>query len=101
MLEAALLNLLDGRQIVERGKDCEIDKDSQMKSKFWNKLQLLLKKMLSSSLSGGRNKTGGASLPAPAAASVWDNGKLREMYRMSLKSSTFSQLHEMHKLWLS
>ncbi|KAI0519618.1 hypothetical protein KFK09_007070 [Dendrobium nobile] len=101
MLEAALLNLLDGRQIVERGKDCEIDKDSQMKSKFWNKLQLLLKKMLSSSLSGGRNKTGGASLPAPAAASVWDNGKLREMYRISLKSSTFSQLHEMHKLWLS
>ncbi|KAL0922770.1 hypothetical protein M5K25_006787 [Dendrobium thyrsiflorum] len=100
MLEAALLNLLDGRQIVERGKDCEIDKDLQMKSKFWNKLQLLLKKMLSSSLSGGRNKSGGASLPVPAA-SVWDNGKLREMYRLSLKSSTFSQLHEMHKLWLS
>ncbi|XP_020588843.1 uncharacterized protein LOC110030460 isoform X2 [Phalaenopsis equestris] len=100
MLEAALLHLLDGRLIIGTNKDSEIDEDSQIKSKFWSKLQNLLKNMLSSSLSGGCNKTGGTSQPAPAVK-VWDGVKLREMFRLSLKSTSFSQLHDMHRLWLS
>ncbi|ONK56220.1 uncharacterized protein A4U43_C10F5360 [Asparagus officinalis] len=97
MLEAALLHLLEGRHAVEENKGCELNED--IKVKFLNQLQALLKSMLSASLSGG-SKGGGIG-----STSAWcrtaDSGKLKEMYRMSLRSTTLDQLHAMYKLWVS
>jgi len=90
MLEAALLHLLEGRHVVEINEDCKLDQDFEIGAKFWNHLQALLKSMLTASLSGSA-KAGGAA----------DSGKLKDMYRMSLKSTRLDQLHAMHRLWVS
>lgn len=99
LLEAALLHLLDGRHVVEINEDGKPNHDSEIGAKFWTQLQALLKNMLSASLSGS-SKAGGAG-PAAASAKLSDSSKLREMYRLSLKSTSFDQLHAIHRLWVS
>ncbi|KAJ6798401.1 Uncharacterized protein M6B38_211770 [Iris pallida] len=98
MLEAALLHLLDGRQVVEENEDCKFNHDPDVGMKFWNQLQALLKRMLSASLAV--NKAGAAGQTS-TSNKVGDHGKLREMYLMSLKSTNFCQLHGMYNLWVS
>ncbi|XP_008783389.3 uncharacterized protein LOC103702653 [Phoenix dactylifera] len=98
MLEAALLHLLEGRHVVEANEDFSHDKDLEIKAKLLNQLQELLKSMLTTSLSGSKPGTIGQAVPCNR---VTDSGKLKEMYRMSLKSNSLSQLHALHKLWFS
>ena len=90
MLEAALLHLLEGRHVAEMNEDCKLDQDFEIGAKFWNHLQALLKSMLTASISAN-TKAGGAA----------DSGKLKEMYRMSLKSTSLHQLHAIHRAWVS
>ena len=96
MLEAALVHLLEARHVVE----ADNDQTSEIKEKFWNQLQALLKNMLAAALSAGANKAGVIS-QAPHCSRGGDAAKLREMYRLSLKSTSLHELHVMHKLWLS
>ncbi|KAJ0969515.1 hypothetical protein J5N97_022392 [Dioscorea zingiberensis] len=100
MLEAALLHLLEGRHVVEENEGCTYDKDPEIQTKFLNQLRALLKSMLTGSLSGSTGKPGNVG-QAVASCRAGDNEKLRVMYRMALKSTNLSQLHGMHKLWLS
>ncbi|CAL9055479.1 unnamed protein product [Musa banksii] len=96
MLEAALVHLLEARHVVE----ADNDQTSEIKEKFWNQLQALLKNMLAAALSAGANKAGVIG-QAPHCSRGGDAAKLREMYRLSLKSTSLHELHVMHKLWLS
>lgn len=91
MLETALGHLLEGRHVVEANEDYSNDVDLDIKPKFWSQLQSLLKRMLA------------ASLPCVAQSSTSNReaAKLKEMYRLSLKSSSLGQLHALHKLWVS
>lgn len=91
MLETALGHLLEGRHVVEANEDYSNDVDLDIKPKFWSQLQSLLKRMLA------------ASLPhvAQPSTSNREAAKLKEMYRLSLKSSSLGQLHALHKLWVS
>lgn len=98
MLEAALLHLLEGRHVVEANEDFSHDKALEIKAKFWNQLQALLKSMLAASLSGSKPGTIGQTAPCHRAT---DPGKLKEMYRLSLKSNCLGQLHALHRLWFS
>lgn len=74
---AALLRLLEGRHVAESNESVRL----------WNQLQTLLKSMLATSLSN----------PNRAA----ESRKLKEMYRMSLKSTSLEQLHQVYELWVS
>ncbi|KAM3352941.1 hypothetical protein ACQJBY_024240 [Aegilops geniculata] len=97
MLEAALMHLLEGRHVVEANDEHSNDVNLDIKPKFWSQLQSLLKSML---------KNLDTSRAAASAASQANGGgrgdaaKLKEMYRLSLKSSSLGQLHAMHKLWV-
>lgn len=99
MLEAALLHLLDGRNVAEANEDCQLIQDSEIAANFLNQLQALLKSMLSAALSGSSKGGGVGQTAAPNRTA--DSGKLREMYRMSLKSTSLDQLQAMHRLWVS
>ncbi|XP_072999000.1 uncharacterized protein [Typha latifolia] len=101
-LEAAILHLLEGRHVVEANEDCpKDDKDLELTTKFWNQLQVLLKSMLATSLSGNTKRTGSTSQAITCNGAAGNASKLREMYRMALKSTSLVQLHAMHKLWIS
>ncbi|WOK96418.1 hypothetical protein Cni_G05125 [Canna indica] len=100
MLEAALVHLLEGRHVVEADKDYSCDKAPEIKAKFWNQLQALLKSMLAVWLSGSTSRTG-VSGQAQRCSRGGDAGKLKEMYRISLKSTSLQELHVIHKLWTS
>lgn len=61
---------------------------------------MLLKKMLASSLSAGPNKMAVASQGStPSSKRSGDAEKLKELYKMSLKSPDFNQLESMNNLW--
>lgn len=94
MLESAFSYLLEARCIDEA-----VGQLSEMKEKFWSQLQGLLKSMLSIAMSGHACKSTTGS--TTSSNSKFDVGKLRELYRMSLKSSSLSQLHAMYVLWSS
>ncbi|XP_020089003.1 uncharacterized protein LOC109710674 isoform X2 [Ananas comosus] len=100
MLEAALVHLLEARHVVEATEDNSFDKELEIKAKFWNQLQSLLKAMVATVHSGNTNKPGSFS-QATTCSRGGDVAKLREMYRISLKSNSLVQLHAMHKLWIS
>lgn len=92
------MHLLEGRHLSEN-KSLSND-NPEICSKFWNELQTLLKKMLSMTLSTTSQKTIVNSQQASMKKSG-DAAKLRELYKMSLNSMAFSQLHVMHRLWTS
>ncbi|KAL2893588.1 Erythroid differentiation-related factor 1 [Bienertia sinuspersici] len=98
MLETALTCLLDGRHISEQlHSDSTTNVTSDVSAKFWTQLQMLLKKMLASSLSTAPSKTAVASQTLSKRSG--DAEKLKELYKMSLKSPDFYQLQFMNSLW--
>ncbi|KAF3779444.1 Erythroid differentiation-related factor 1 [Nymphaea thermarum] len=103
MLETALMHLLEGRHVVvgESSDDVvEIESDLTMICKtFFDQLQSLLKKMLSSALAGNTIKSSDIHQGVPNRAC--DVRKLKEIYRMSLKPVGVAQLNEMYELWAS
>ncbi|KAH7663662.1 Tetratricopeptide-like helical domain-containing protein [Dioscorea alata] len=100
MLEVALHHLLEGRQVVVENEGGTYDNDPEIQNKFLNQLRVLLKSMLAASISGSPGKAGNIAQTV-VSSRTGDNQKLREMYRMALKSTDLSQLPSMHKLWLS
>jgi hypothetical protein len=103
-LEAALMHLLEARHVVEEKDDNSSDLNIEIKPNFWSQLQSLLKAMLSLSMLGSSkaNQAGSGTAPSsPASNRVLDSAKLKEMYRMSLKSTSLGQLHAMYKYWVS
>lgn len=99
MLESALTRLLEGRHVSQdKIPDSLKNENQEIYDKFWSQLQMLLKKMLSLALSTNTNKSCINSEPNTCNRSG-DSGKLRELYKMSLKPTDFSQLHAMHNLW--
>ncbi|KAB5512602.1 hypothetical protein DKX38_029630 [Salix brachista] len=101
VLESALARMLEGRHISDAVSDCFGTDYPEIHAKFWGQLQMLLKKMLSLALSANANKPAAFAQPTPTSSKFGDAGKLRELYKMSLKSSNLSQLHAMHTLWTS
>lgn len=101
MLESALVCMLEGRHISETKSDSFGTDYHEVCAKFWGQLQMLLKKMLAMALSANTNKSSAVAQPTPASNRHGDSGKLRELYKMSLKSTDLSQLHAMHALWTS
>lgn len=101
VLESALARMLEGRHISDAVSDCFGTDYPEIHAKFWGQLQMLLKKMLSLALSANANKPAAFAQPTPTSSKFGDAGKLRELYKMSLKSSNLSQLHAMHTLWSS
>ncbi|KAH9625954.1 hypothetical protein KSS87_020374 [Heliosperma pusillum] len=96
MLETALSSLLEGRHVSE--KSLSENPENEVYTKFWRQLQMLLKTMLASSLPRSPNK----AVSSPASSSSKRTGdieKLKELYRMSLKSTEFRQLDFMHSFW--
>lgn len=98
LLESALARLLEGRDV--SGNTSLLDKNPEICAKFWSQLQTLLKSMLSTARSTKVNKHPVNPNQAPASKSG-DAKKLSELYKMSLKSTDFSQLHKMHSLWIA
>ncbi|XP_077248709.1 uncharacterized protein LOC143888234 isoform X2 [Tasmannia lanceolata] len=98
MLETALSQLLEGRLVAGEDDDFSGNEHAEIQLKFWDQLQGLLKMMLSMAFSGNGGKSS-ASSQMTATNRAGDVGKLRELYRMSLKSTGFSLLHGMYQLW--
>ncbi|CAN0928276.1 Erythroid differentiation-related factor 1 [Linum grandiflorum] len=99
MLESALCRLLEGRHISNAVSDTFQSDSPLLHAKFWDQLQTVLKKLLATTLSESTKKSNNTQLPGLNRHS--DAGKLRELYKMSLKSTDFDQLHSMHALWTS
>lgn len=97
MLDSALSCLLDGRHLPETNSESLRNNHPELHSKFWSQLQMLLKNMLAVALSASGNKP--SSQPAPVSNRSVDAGKLRELYKRSLKSTDFSELQCMYSLW--
>ncbi|KAL7208888.1 hypothetical protein ACSBR1_030593 [Camellia fascicularis] len=101
MLESALTHLLEGHRLSEdTNSDSFKNENADVYAKFWSQLQMLLKRMLAMTLSANANKSSVSSQQTQSNRSG-DVAKLRELYKMSLKSTEFSQLHAMHQLWTS
>lgn len=94
-LESALTCMLEARHVPvdALGKD-----NPKICDKYWSQLQMLLKKMLSVSLCPTKSS---ANSQHSASSKSADAGKLKELYKMSLKYTDFSQLQVMHDLWTS
>lgn len=100
MLDSAFTTLLEGRHV---SKD-EIPESLQSESKFvykhfWRQVQSVLKKLLSVSLSSSTNKSSVKSEQSNSTRP--GEGKLRQLYKISLTPTDFSQLHEIYSLWIS
>jgi hypothetical protein len=101
MLEAALMHLLEGRHVVEANEEYSNDVNLDIKPKFWTQLQSLLKSMLAASLPGINTGRPAVSAGQANTSSRGDAAKLKEMYRLSLKSTSLGQLHALHELWVA
>lgn len=100
MLDSAFTVLLEGRQV---SKD-EIPDSLQNESKFvyehfWRQMQSVLKKLLSVSLSSSANKSSVKS--EQSNSNRPGEEKLRQLYKISLTPTDFSQLHEIYSVWIS
>ncbi|KAL3641405.1 hypothetical protein CASFOL_016373 [Castilleja foliolosa] len=95
-LESALTRLLEGRFVSKN--NLLTTENPEVCAKFWRQLQMLLKSMLASARSIKANKSSVKSQQSHPTK-PGDAKKLSELYKMSLKSSSFSQLHMMHTLW--
>ncbi|KAJ0025620.1 hypothetical protein Pint_07724 [Pistacia integerrima] len=100
MLESSLSRLLEGRHISESFSKSLSTDYPEIYTKFWNQMQMLLRKMLAMSLPASSNKSSPTTQPNPSTRSG-DAGKLRELYKMSLKSTDVNGLHAMYSLWTS
>ncbi|KAF3661618.1 putative subtilisin-like protease-like [Capsicum annuum] len=96
-LESALTYMLEARHVPG---DSLSGGDVKICEKYWSHLQMLLKNMLSVSLCPTTNKSSANSQHSASSKSA-DAGKLRELYKMSLKYTEFTQLQVMHDLWIS
>ncbi|XP_057490656.1 uncharacterized protein LOC130776439 [Actinidia eriantha] len=99
MLESALSLLLEGRHISEETISYSFQNEEQVYVKFWSQLQMVLKRMLATTLSANTSKS--LTSQQSLSGGSGDVGKVRELYKMSLKSTEFGQLHAMHRLWTS
>lgn len=96
--------LLEGRYVLsETDSDSLRSADSEVHAKFWNQLQMVLKNMLTVTLSAGANKFPVSQTRQLQAISnrSGDAEMLRELYKISLKCPELSQLVAMHTLWTS
>lgn len=100
MLELAFSRMLEGRHISDADADSLKTKYSEIHLKFWNHLQTLLKKMVAMTLPTSSGKCS-ASQPHMPLNRSGEASRLRELYKMSLKSSDLRELHKMHTLWTS
>ncbi|KAF5749330.1 hypothetical protein HS088_TW04G01298 [Tripterygium wilfordii] len=100
MMESALSRLLEGRYIPETTSASFKNNYPEVHAKFWSQLQMLLKQMLVVALSSNTNKSS-ASNATSVSNRFGDTGNLRELYKMSLKSTEMSDLQAMHALWAS
>lgn len=100
MLELAFSRMLEGRHISDTDADSLKTKYSEIHSKFWNHLQMLLKKMVALTLLTSSGKSC-ASQPHMTPNRSGEASRLRELYKMSLKSCDFRELHKMHAIWTS
>ena len=100
MLDTALAHLLEGRHVVEANEDYSNDMDLDIKPKFWSQLQSLLKRMLAGFLPSSTGRVA-SSVSQASTSNRTEAAELKEMYRLSLKSSTLGQLHALYKLWVS
>lgn len=98
MLEFALAHMLEGRHVSDTNADTYSVSDPELEAKYWRQLQMLLKKMLATTLSSGTNKSQPSSTSSGKSN---DGGKIRELYKMSLKASDMVQVHAMYNLWMS
>ncbi|MCD7473356.1 hypothetical protein HAX54_015181 [Datura stramonium] len=96
-LESALTCMLEARHV---SGDTLSEDTLKICDKYWSQLQMILKKMLSVSLCPTTTKSSANSQHSASSKSA-DAGKLRELYKMSLKYTDFSQLQVMHDLWIS
>ncbi|KAJ4917780.1 hypothetical protein Rs2_03330 [Raphanus sativus] len=87
MLETAFSCLLEGRHVSETHAESLRTEDPELYFKFWAQSQMVLKRMLT------------LSIPAEGANKSQTSGKLRELYKTSLKSKSLSDLNAMHALW--
>ncbi|KAA8538631.1 hypothetical protein F0562_028175 [Nyssa sinensis] len=101
MLESGLTRLLEGHHVSEKTSSHSLrNENPEVCNKFWSQLQTLLKRMLAATVSANSNKS--SHNPQQTASNrSGDVEKLRELYKMSLKSTDFSQLRAMHSLWTS
>ncbi|WOG81916.1 hypothetical protein DCAR_0101072 [Daucus carota subsp. sativus] len=100
MLDSAFTTLLEGRHV---SKD-EIPDSLQNESKFvythfWRQMQSVLKKLLSASLSSNTNKSSVKS--EHSNTNRPGEEKLRQLYKLSLTPTDFTQLHEIYNTWIS
>lgn len=100
MLESALTFLLKGRHLSELAISNALKTEDFVCAKFWSQLQMLLKRMLAMTLLANTKKSSLSSLQGLCGRSA-DVGKLKELYKMSLKSKEFDQLNAMHHMWTS
>lgn len=100
MLESALTLLLEGGHISELAISNALKCKDSVYAKFWSQLQMLLKRMLAMTLPANTNKSSLSSQQGLSGRSA-DVGKLKELYKMSLKSKEYDQLNAMHHLWTS
>lgn len=101
MLESALCHLLEVRHVSSGSLKNE---NPEMYAKFWSQLQMILKRMLAMTLSTRTGKSQHSfQQSVVSSSSRWSGevGKLRELYKMSLKFTELGQLHAMHQLWTS
>ncbi|KAL0555816.1 hypothetical protein IC582_004317 [Cucumis melo] len=100
MLELAFSRMLEGRHISDTDADSLKTKYSEIHSKFWNHLQMLLKKMVAMTLptSSGKSST---SQPQMTPNKSGEASRLRELYKISLKSSDLRELQKMYNVWTS
>lgn len=100
MLELAFSRMLGGRHISDADADSLKTEHPDIHSKFWNHLQMLLKKMVAMTLPTSASKSC-ASQPQTTPNRCGEASRLRELYKMSLKSSDLRELHKMHTIWTS
>ncbi|XP_027365878.1 uncharacterized protein LOC113872488 isoform X2 [Abrus precatorius] len=99
VLESALAQMLEGRHVSDTNADTFSTTYPELHAKYWTQLQMLLKKMLATILSSSANKSLGQ--PSSTSSRYGDGGKIRELYKMSLKGTGMVQLHSMYSLWIS
>ncbi|KAL1362826.1 hypothetical protein HN51_011040 [Arachis hypogaea] len=99
VLESALVLMLEGRHVSETSTDTFSTGYPELHAKYWSQLQMVLKKMLAMVLSSSANKSPCQS--SLSSGRLGDGGKIRELYKMSLKGTDMTQLHAMYSLWMS
>lgn len=97
MLDSAVTILLEACHVSESSKKSFERDTPELSAKFWMLLQILLKNMLSKALRIQKSSPDSDQLKERSM----NPRKLRELYRMSLKSSGFSDLQDMFSIWIA